>query len=283
MKIAILGKGYIGNYLAKAKTNHEIIHHSKRSLDYSNFSTFKEFLVSEKPEYIVNTSGFTGKPNVDACEDQKAECFKYNVEVPILLTKAANKMRIPIIHIGSGCIYNGYDKEFTEEDPSNFGIEQHYSSFYSKTKDIFEKLTAHMDRYIFRIRIPFNSVAEPKNYLWKLLNYNNLINMKNSLTNIDELVDFTYKFISCCCFKERPPTGVYNVVNNGTINAQEVVDLLKENNLENPNWNFVSLQDANFRVARSNCILSTKKINDLGLGLSDIKTAMKKAIENYNK
>jgi hypothetical protein len=72
-------------------------------------------------------------------------------------------------------------------------------------------------------------------------------------------------------------------VNNGTINAQEVVDILKENNLENPNWNFVSLQDANFRVARSNCILSTKKINDLNLGLSDIKSSMKKAIENYNK
>jgi dTDP-4-dehydrorhamnose reductase len=278
MKIALLGKGYIGNYLAKANTQYEIIHHSKRSMDYSNFSLFKDFLLTEKPDWIINTSGYTGKPNVDACEDHKAECFKYNVEVPILLTKAANKMSIPIIHIGSGCIYNGYDKEFTEDDPSNFGIEQPYSSFYSKTKDIFEKLTAHMDRYIFRIRIPFNSVAEPKNYLWKLLNYNNLINMKNSLTNVDEFVNFTYNFVD-----KKPQTGLYNVVNTGSINAQEVVDILKENDLENPNWNFVSLQDAKFRVARSNCVLSTQKINDQGLGMSDIKTSIKKAIENYNQ
>ena len=284
MKIAILGKGYIGNYLAKTTVpNWEISHYSKKSLDYSNFSIFKDFLLTEKPDWIINTSGYTGKPNVDSCEDHKAECFKYNVEVPVLLTKAANKMKIPIIHIGSGCIYNGYDKEFTEDDPSNFGIEQSYSSFYSKTKDIFEKLTAHMDRYVFRIRIPFNSVAEPKNYLWKLLNYNNLINMRNSLTNVDELVNFTYKFISCRCFNEKPPVGIYNVVNNGAINEQEVVDILKENGLENPNWNFVSLEDANFRVARSNCILSTQKINNLGLGLSDIKTIIKKAVENYNK
>jgi hypothetical protein len=58
--------------------------------------------------------------------------------------------------------------------------------------------------------------------------------------------------------------------------------MLKENNLFNPKWNFVSINQADFSVARSNCILSTKKIKDLGMELPDVRESLKKAIDQYS-
>lgn len=287
MKILILGKGYIGNYLAKANQDHTIVHISKSDLNYDDPDVFAKFIHNEskypKPyfDWIINCSGYTGRPNVEGCETDKENCYHYNVTVPLYITKVANRFRIPIIHIGSGCIYDGYSKQYTEDDLPNFGADSNFSSFYSKTKDAFEKLSEHLERYIFRIRIPFNGVPESKNYLWKLLNYDNLISQQNSITNVDDLVNFVYKFISCCSFKDKPPLGIYNVTNTGSIDAKTVTEILKENGLGNPNWSFVSVEDANFKVGRSNCKLDTSKIENLGLGLPSVKDSIEKAIKEY--
>lgn len=293
MKVLILGKGYIGNYLAKKleKTSIEVVHLSKNDLDYTipfNFGyhirsisfDLGNHLTINPYDWIINCSGYTGVPNVDACEDHKEECYKYNVRVPLNLTHAANNTGIPIIHIGSGCVYSGYDKEYTEDDIKNFGVNNPDSSFYSKTKDAFETFSEKLDRYIFRIRIPFNGVNEPKNYLNKLLKYDTLISYQNSITNVDDLMTFIESFI---LREKKPEYGIYNVVNKGSIEAKEVIEIMKENGLKNDKWNFVSTEGANFRVARSNCILSTDKIEKLGLGLPPVKESMKKAVSEFSK
>jgi dTDP-4-dehydrorhamnose reductase len=282
MRILILGKGYIGNYLAKTNKGHNLTHISKSDLNYEDPDTFIKFLRKETDypksqfDWIINCSGYTGRPNVEACEVDKENCYHYNVTVPLYITKVANRFRIPIIHIGSGCIYDGYSQEYTEDDLPNFGADSSYSSFYSKTKDAFEKLSEHLERYIFRIRIPFNGIPEPKNYLWKLLNYNNLISQQNSITNVDDLVNFIYKFI-----EEKRSLGIYNVTNKGSIEAKNVVEILKKYGLENPNWKFVSINNANFKVGRSNCILNTSKIESYDLQLPDVKESIEKAIKEY--
>lgn len=282
MKILILGKGYIGNYLEKGNTNHQIIHISKSDVNYEDPDELIKFIHKESKypknhfDWIINCSGYTGRPNVEGCEKDKENCYHYNVTVPLYITQVANRFRIPIIHIGSGCIYNGYAGPYSEEDIPNFGVDSQFSSFYSKTKDAFERLSAHLNRYIFRIRIPFNGVPESKNYLYKLLNYNNLISQQNSITNVDDLVNFTYKFIE----KDRD-FGIYNVTNKGSIEAKEVVEILKSQGLENPNWNFVSIENANFKVGRSNCVLDTNKIENMGLGLPPVKESLKKSVKEY--
>lgn len=277
-KILILGKGYIGNYLANAKTDNQIIHVSKKDIDYSDYDVFDSFLKKETPDWIINSSGYTGKPNVDACENDKENCFLYNVKVPMVITDIANNQKIPIVHVGSGCVYSGYEKKYTEQDLCNFGEDNECSSFYSKTKNSFERLSSGYDRYILRIRIPFNGIPEPKNYLYKILNYNNLINKQNSLTHVDDLIDFVYKFI-----EKKPEFGLYNVVNEGSIDASHVVSLMKENGLENPNWKFVSIEEANFKTQRSNCVLSTDKIKNIGLTLPDVTQRIEESIKQYKQ
>lgn len=278
MNILIIGKGYVGNYISKFSTEHNLTHIGKSDLDYSNPDVLEFYLKNSNFDWIVNCSGYTGKPNVDACETEKENCYYYNVTVPLYITKIANKLNIPIIHIGSGCIYSGYDKHYTENDPSDFGADCFNSSFYSKTKDAFEKLSASLDRYIFRIRIPFNGVPEPKNYLYKLLHYDNLISMQNSVTNVDDLVEFTFKFI-----EKNPELGIYNVTNTGSIEAKQIVSVLRDSRIENKNWNFVSIDEANFKVCRSNCILNTDKIKNIGLEMPDVNKSIARAIEQYKR
>jgi dTDP-4-dehydrorhamnose reductase len=282
--IVITGKGYIGNYLnlfLKNKNDYEIIHISKKDVDYSNPSIFRNFLKElNKVYWVINCSGYTGVPNVDSCEDNKEECYHYNVTVPLYMTKECNTLNIPIIHIGSGCIYTGYDKIYTETDTSTFGSDSIESSFYSKTKDAFEKLSSHLKRYIFRIRIPFNSDLAPKNYLYKLLKYDNLITKQNSVTCVDDLMRFITEFIN---IPQRPLEGVYNVVNTGSIDASQILDIFRKYGVENKNWKLIPESEANFRVGRSNCILSTKKIECILNPMPHVKDSMELCVENFCK
>ena len=283
MNTLLLGKGYIGSYLAPYlhSAGHKVHIISKRVIDYTNPDDLKAYLTNvEKFDWVINCSGFTGTPNVDGCEDFKEDCYFYNVTAPLYMTKVCNELKIPIIHIGSGCVYSGYDKIYTECDPADFGADCSVSSTYSKTKDTFEKLSKGMDRYVFRIRIPFNGVYEPKNYLYKMLKYDNLISKQNSITCVDDLVCFINKFIR---LPERPISGVFNVVNKGSVDGAEVVDMLRHYGVENPNWKLVTIKEAGFRVARSNCLLSTKKIEDLGIALPNVKESLNKSIYEFSK
>lgn len=287
MNTLILGKGYIGNYL---KTQLSVptlstIHISKKDLDYTNPYVLEKFIAKKEFKWIINCTGYTGVPNVDACEDNKEVCYYYNVTVPLYLTKVANKYNIPIIHIGSGCVYTGYDKAYTEFDKTNFGADTFESSFYSKTKDTFEKLSSDMKRYVFRIRIPFNDVVEPKNYLYKLYKYNNLISCKNSITDVSCLTKFVHDFITLKDNSKKEiynyGNGIFNITNPGAVEAKSVTELMKQYGLVNPEWNFVSIEEANFRVARSNCILHSDVLQKFNMELPNIDIVLNKNIKAF--
>ena len=88
------------------------------------------------------------------------------------------------MHISSGCIYDGYNKVYTEEDPPNFCFKTNNGSFYSGCKALAEDLVNKNNSYICRLRIPFDQYNNPRNYLSKLQNYNKLLNMKNSIKSL---------------------------------------------------------------------------------------------------
>lgn len=281
--ILLLGKGYIGlnlyEYLiSKLDTKTQIF--SQKDLNYLNFNILNDYLKDKKIDYIVNCAGYTGRPNVEGCENDKETCWNYNVKLPILLTEIASNWDIPIIHISSGCVYTGYDKDYTEEDEPNFGIYNQNSSFYSKTKHACELSLKNTSSYIFRIRMPFSYKSSNRNYINKILQYDNLISYKNSLTNISDLNEFIYKFIN---LENKPEYGIYNVTNQGFATAKEIIEILKKYNLENKNWKFLEQDEMNFKVARSNCVLSTEKIKKLNLQLPNIFDSMGNAISRFQK
>jgi dTDP-4-dehydrorhamnose reductase len=276
MKFLILGKGFIGKHLYNfLNKKYNVVILDKSSLNYSDEDILKKYLQSTSFDFVINCCGYTGHPNVDACESNKNDCVLYNIQTPIVINKVCNDLKLKIVHISSGCIYTDYTKDYTEEDYPNFGLTSDVSSYYSKCKHIFEIACAPFkNTAILRIRMPCTNTLEPKNYLYKLYKYNNLISFSNSLTYVEDL----NKFVEYLCSNFIP--GIYNVVNSPEINAKKIINIFVKHNLINKNWNFVDIDKLSLKANRSNCVLSNKKVTNLGFTFLNTEIFVDKCISD---
>lgn len=258
--VLIVGAGYVGielfSLVDKLKANYFIF--SKKNLDYTNESVLRKFLLNNNITHVINCSGFTGRPNVDEGELKKKECWNLNVIIPITLSKTCKALDINFIHISSGCIYSGYEKEFTEEDEPNFGLYD-TSSFYSKTKHAFETLNDY--GCTIRVRMPFSDDLHERSYITKILKYDNLVNFRNSKTYISDLCNFIEYIIVNNIIVSK--IGVINFVNPGAKDTEYIVNRMKLFGYENKNWKFVDLEDIDIKAPRSNCVLSIDKLQKI--------------------
>src|SRR6266851_2956876 len=108
--IVLLGaSGYIGRAFAQAlrERAQSFTALSRKQVDYTRFDTLLEFLSRTKPKFLINAAGYTGKPNVDACENAKADTLAGNTLLPQTIAHACAANAIPWGHVSSGCIYSG--------------------------------------------------------------------------------------------------------------------------------------------------------------------------------
>lgn len=279
--ILILGAGYVGTELFKRANKEENNYWlmSRKELDYSNNLELRKFILNNDINYVVNCSGFTGRPNVDEGELRKKECWYLNVLLPLKLSKICKSIGVGYIHISSGCIYSGYEKEFVEQDEPNFGLYDN-SSFYSKTKHAFETLNDY--GCTIRVRMPYGDELHERSYITKILRYDNLVNYKNSKTYIPDLCNFIEYVINKNIAASS--IGIINFVNPEAQDTKFVTDIMKERNIENKNWKFVDIKDINITAPRSNCVLSVVKLNTLfpDFELQTEESAIRQSLSNIN-
>lgn len=285
----ILGKnGYIAEAIIKELKSRNLPHLalSRTDVDYTNMQIFEHWLsnnaykktVANHNVSIINCAGYIGKPNVDACELNKADTVEGNVVFPAMLSQLCANKGYLYTHISSGCIYGGYSKDFTEEDAPNFDFQN--GSFYSGTKALAEKIVKqnNSNSYIFRLRIPFDEFESPRNYLTKLLTYDQLLDARNSLSHRADFAKYTIDLI-----EQKVPFGIYNVTNKGSVTTKEVVELIKEHLKPNKEFKFFSKLD-NFMqevtAPRSNCVLDTSKIEKY-IPIRTAQEALKDALSKY--
>lgn len=281
--ILILGKGFVGSSLFNYLNNFNslITFVNKEALDYTNECVLNNFLNYKKFDFLVNCSGYTGSPNVDACESDKENCYKYNVTVPTVLAKCCEVNKVKFINVSSGCIYSGYEKNYEESDTPNFGIFNPASSFYSKTKHICETILNNFNAITLRIRMPLSCDNNPKNLISKILKYENLISLENSATHLDDLNRFIFYLLNHKDIKTL--TGPLNVVNPGSISCKKIADIISSLTDNHPSWRFVDISDLSIKAQRSNCILSDNMIQSLNLGLRPIDSILKDTISKVLK
>jgi UDP-glucose 4,6-dehydratase len=285
-KIALLGvNGYIGsnfNLFLNTK-NLEIFPITRKDCDLlDKYKTYK-ILKNINPDYIINCAGYTGKPNVDACEANKELCWQQNYTLTKHLAEICKDLNKRWIHVSSGCIYSGTKNKngFTEKDESNFSFDSPPSSYYSGTKAIAEDyLKTYDNAYICRLRIPFSNKKCPKNYITKLLNYNKLLNATNSLSNTEDFIRACYFLIS-----ENCEAGTYNITNTGSITTKEVVKLLNKH-ITDKKFSFFKNENEFYKIAantpRSNCVLDNSKLRKTGFKIRDVDQAIEESISTYN-
>lgn len=258
--VLILGAGYVGTevYSFLRKDVRKVFIRSRKELDYGNQGVLRKFLGNNDIDYVINCAGFTGRPNVDEGELKKKECWELNVELPLAVQKSVEAFGANYIHISSGCIYSGYDKEWTEEDEPNFGMFGD-SSFYSKSKHAYERLSKI--GCTIRLRMPISDDFSPRNFITKIHNYDYLINFKNSKTYLPDLGYFLEHIIS----NNRAVNniGPLNFVNTHAQDTKYLTERMKAYGISNENWKFVDIKDINIIAPRSNCVLSTAKLHHL--------------------
>jgi len=280
------GSGYVGQAYQVLLTQKGIpFRNLKRSeVNYADPAVLTAALRADKPAFLINAAGYTGKPNVDACEWHKTDCLLGNAVLPGRIREACQLAGLPWGHVSSGCIYTGARNDgqgFRESDPPNFCFRTNHCSFYSGTKALGEELLNDCDNcYVWRLRIPFNEVASPRNYLSKLLNYSRLLQATNSLSHLDDFVD------ACLhCWERRLPFGLYNVVNTGAITTREIVELLQRYLTPGRAYDFFT-DEAEFmavaaKTPRSNCILDNGKLRAGGIAMRDVHEAVETAIRSW--
>lgn len=264
-KVLILGSGYIASHLNTTllSVGHSVKMLDSKSTNYHDERVFwRELNFEFEPDIVINCSGFTGRPNIDEAESKKEECWRLNVTSPLRCAELTAQLGKRYIHIGSGCIYTGYDASYTEEDAPNFGLFDNESSFYSKTKHAFEVMTRHLPITIVRIRMPISSIHDDRSYLSKIRKYNDLIDYKNSKTYIPDLCNFVIELINKQNTLEYK-YDIYNVVNPNPLSTSDVVKIMKKHGKDNPNWKFVDIADIPIIAGRSNCILDDSKVKKI--------------------
>jgi dTDP-4-dehydrorhamnose reductase len=281
------GTGYIGQAFQRYFKQQKIAYHliSRSRLDYTDPAVLESALRKDKPDFLINCAGYTGKPNVDACEIHKAECLFGNAVLPGRIAEACATAGIPWGHVSSGCIYTGSHPDgsgFSEEDPPNFSFRQNNCSFYSGTKALGEEVLAGLDGvYLWRLRIPFNNQPNPRNYLQKLMRYDRLLDATNSLSHLDEFVTAAFS-----CHTQRVDYGTYNLTNPGAITTREVVELIQASGVCSKSFDFFSDEREFMRLAantpRSNCVLNTDKATQAGIRMSPVREAIQRALAEWN-
>jgi dTDP-4-dehydrorhamnose reductase len=285
-KVYVLGNGYIGKNLNQLNEGHyDVTVLNKDEHQYNHPEMFINILDQHKPDYIINACGFTGKPNVDACEGEKQYCWELNVNLPVTLSTICKSYGVPFIHVSSGCIYTGYEKEYTEQDTPNFGMGMKQSSWYSKTKHAAELAMKSSDAYIMRIRMPFCSKNTDRSILSKVLKYDKLIEYKNSMTSVEDFTTFIHNFLdrlridlNSLPWNRDIKPGIYNVCNPGTASLRDIVTIFKYHGVGNGDWKFVNIDKLKLKANRSNCVLDCTKIHKLGLSLPSIEVSLDNAI-----
>ena len=100
-------------------------------LDITNPSEVIHVVVSEKPDIVINTAAMT---NVDACEDDKAGCWKLNVDAVEYLIDACEQINAHLIHLSTDFIFDGLEGPYSETALPN------PLSYYGVSKLAAEKL-----------------------------------------------------------------------------------------------------------------------------------------------
>jgi len=280
------GSGYVGSaYQALLQRKNIPFRNLRRAdVDYSDKAALTDLLRREKPEFLINAAGYTGKPNVDACELHKAECLFGNAVLPGRIAEACSAAGIPWGHVSSGCIYTGARPDgagFTEEDTPNFSFRTNNCSFYSGTKALGEEVLAgRNDVYIWRLRIPFDHNESPRNYLTKLIRYQRLLEATNSISHLHEFVAATF-----ACWEKRVPFGTYNVTNPGEVTTREVVDLIRKSGVCTKDFSFFKDEGEFMQTAaktpRSNCVMNSTKLARAGIKMTPVVDAIRQALSQW--
>lgn len=289
-KFLIYGRGWIASFFEKELKS--------RGIDFlfgnsrvDNNHDLEEEIKNIKPSHIICCIGRTHGPsinNIDYLEGNLNINVRDNLFAPLNLAFYCEKNNIHLVYVGTGCIFE-YDDEhlepngkfetkgFGEDDDPNF-----FSSSYSIVKGYTDRLMKNFNHVLnARIRMPISSQNHPRNFITKIVSYEKLINVQNSMTVLDQwipaLVNLSLSRVS----------GTLNCTNPGTISHNEIMEMYKKYVDHGKSWENFTIQEQNdiLMAGRSNNQLDTNKICNIKecRGISEIHEAVEISLKSWEQ
>ncbi len=185
MRFLIVGCGHVGNYL---------YHHLPESVLWPGklADITPEVIDGLQSDVVINAAG---KTDLAWCEQHRLETRQINAYAPDDLLQIVLKChkRVRLIHISSGCIWQGpYDSDGKPFSPNSSPTPAcYYAMAKAEAERLLMECPGMLRRYftILRPRQIYSPELSPRNTLYKLLKYPKLIDTPNSMTSIDTLLN----------------------------------------------------------------------------------------------
>lgn len=149
------GQGLIGSRFLEIQSDFEVIAPTSDELNLLEKDKVEKFLISLRPEVIVNFAAYT---NVDGVEKEKGDkegiVYKLNSQVPKDLAEICQKLNKFLVHFSTSYVFDG-----TKNLPYKETDQPNPICWYAKTKHYAdENITTSGCRYsIIRVEMPYRA------------------------------------------------------------------------------------------------------------------------------
>ena len=293
MKILVYGSnGWIGQQFLNILKNKNILFFCGKSRIDDDLSLSEE--INEiNPTHIVSFIGRThGKigdtvyKTIDYLENKGKllENIRDNLFSPFLLAEICKQKNIHYTYLGTGCIF-AFDEEhpfgeelngFTESSLPNF-----FGSSYSIVKGFTDRIMNLYKEHVLnlRIRMPINNEKNDRNFITKIVNYNKVCSVPNSMTVLPELLPIILDMMT------KNIKGTINLTNPGLITHNKILEMYRE--IVDPGFKWTNFnQEEQRRILaadRSNNFLDTFKLETLYPSVKHIKESVRECLLEYKE
>jgi len=269
IRVLLVGKGWIGSQVMEVlKTRPDVALVQESAVRADDLAALREEIRAVKPTHIISTMGRTHGvidgaviPTIDYLEypGKLRENVRDNLFAPLAMAKLCTDADIHLTYLGTGCIFEfdeahaDADHGFKESDKPNF-----FGSGYSIVKGFTDQLMALYEDSVLnvRIRMPITAAPSPRDFITKIVTYEKICSMENSMTVLDELIPI---MVDMALTKK---TGTVNLTNPGTISHEEILTMYKEIVDSSKTWRTMTYEEQSqiLKSKRSNNALDTSKL-----------------------
>jgi dTDP-glucose 4,6-dehydratase len=293
MKILVYGcKGWIGSQFIDILKNNSIMFFEGHARVDNMIEVEKEltkFIPTHVISFIGRTHGIINNKNyttIDYLEQEGKlyENVRDNLFSPFILAHLCSKYNIHYTYLGTGCIFK-YDDEHPFEKEINGFTENSMPNFFGSSYSIVKGFTDQMMKMYenttlnLRIRMPITGEENSRNFITKIVNYEKICSVSNSMTVLPELLPYVLNMMQKCV------TGTMNLTNPGLISHNEILEMYKE--IVNPHYtwkNFTQEEQRKILDAdRSNNFLDTTRLTSLYPEIKNIKESVRECLIEYSK
>ena len=288
MRLLVYGStGWIGEQFMEIVSDYKPLVGESR-LD--NIEELKIELYDKQPTHVFCFIGRTHGTIMDKVyttidyleqEGKLVDNIRDNLFSPINLAKLCEQQDIHLTYLGTGCIFN-YDDDhpfgkgnngFSESSKPNY-----FGSEYSVVKGFTDQMMSLFPNVLnLRIRMPITGIPNPRNFITKIINYDKICSIPNSMTVLPELLPVVVNL------SKQKYTGTLNLTNPGLISHNEILEMYKEIVDPEFEWNNFSIEEQAkiLDAGRSNNYLDTSKLQLLFPDVKNIKDSVREVLHQY--